>query len=44
MRWVKMSIQIISEQYIWLKKHSDKTGESMNTIIRWALNEYKSKN
>ena len=41
MRFIKMSIQIINDQYIWLKNHADDLGESMNTIIRRALTEYR---
>lgn len=41
MHWVKMSIQVINNQYKWLKDHAESLGESMNTIIRRALNEYR---
>lgn len=43
MNFVKMSIQITDDLYNWLKSHSEKMGESMNTIIRRALQEYKNK-
>ena len=43
MRWIKMSIQILSDQYDWLRGYAEKQGESMNTIIRRALTDYKNK-
>ena len=36
-----MSIQIVSDQYIWLHKYAENLGESMNTVIRRALTEYR---
>jgi len=38
-----MSIQILSDQYIWLRSYAEKQGESMNTIIRRALTDYKNR-
>jgi len=43
MNFISLSIRIIKEQHDWLKKQKQKTGESINTIIRTAINEYKNR-
>lgn len=43
MNWIKMSNQFLKEQYDWLKNHSLKLGESMNSIVRRAVMDYKEK-
>ena len=37
-----MSIRLVKDQYLWLRKYAEKQGESMNTIIRRALSEYRN--
>ncbi len=41
MRFVNLPTKLIKEQYIWLKAYAYNLGESMNTIIRRALTEYR---
>lgn len=38
-----MSIRLVRDQYLWLKSYAGKQGESMNTIIRRALTDYKNR-
>lgn len=40
---MKFLFNLPDQQYIWLKKHSKEIGESIATIIRRAINEYKEK-
>ena len=42
MNFISLSIRIVKDQYIWLKKHSNHIGESMKTIIRRALSDYRN--
>lgn len=42
MAYIKLPTSFPKDQYIWLKKHADKLGESMVSIIRMALREYKN--
>jgi predicted HicB family RNase H-like nuclease len=43
MRFISMSIRLVKDQYTWLKVYAEKQGESMNTIIRRALTDYKNR-
>ena len=43
MRFINMSIRLVKDQYIWLRGYAEKQGESMNTIIRRALTDYKNR-
>jgi negative regulator of replication initiation len=40
---MKLLFVLTDKQYQWLKTHAHDIGESMSTIIRRALREYKSK-
>ena len=43
MRFVNLPTKLTKELYIWLKKYAYDLGESMNTVIRKALTEYREK-
>ena len=41
MAYIKFPSSFPKDQYIWLKTYADKLGESMVSIIRMALREYR---
>jgi hypothetical protein len=41
MSFINFPSKLHEEQYAWLKKYAHKMGESMATIIRTALREFK---
>lgn len=41
MAYIKLPTSFPSEQYIWLKNYANKLGESMVSVIRMALREYR---
>lgn len=41
MSYIKLPTSYPKEQYIWLKNYANKLGESMVSVIRMALREYK---
>lgn len=41
MSYIKLPTSFPSEQYIWLKNYANKLGESMVSVIRMALREYR---
>ncbi len=43
MRFINLLAKLPKDQYVWLKNHATKLGESMNSIIRTALREYKNR-
>ena len=43
MAYIKLPSSFPKEQYIWLKNYADKLGESMVSIVRMALREYKER-
>ena len=43
MSYIKLPTSFPSEQYIWLKNRANKLGESMVSVIRMALREYREK-
>ncbi len=44
MRNIQITVVLIEKQIKKLKKHSEETGNSRNSIIRTAINEYFQKN
>lgn len=43
MAYVPYLMNLIEDQYYWLVDYSDKTGDSMASVIRQALREFKEK-
>ena len=43
MKKIPYLIRFTKDQFEWLQLHSKRIGESMSTIIRNALNEYRNK-
>ena len=43
MRFINLPLKLVKHQYDWLKKYAYHLGESMNTVIRKALVEYREK-
>lgn len=43
MRFKQIPIRLPKEQYIWLKNHAFKLGETMTTIVKRALTDYKNR-
>ena len=43
MRFKQIPLRLPKEQYLWLKKHAYLLGETMTTIIKKALTDYKNK-
>lgn len=43
MAYIKFPSSFPKEQYIWLKKYAANLGESMVSVIRMALREYKER-
>jgi len=43
MKSKQIHLRLTKDQYLWLKNYAMNLGETMNTIIRTALNEYKNR-
>lgn len=41
--WKLLPVKLINSQYNWLNKYSQKTGDTMVSVVRHALREYKEK-